>query len=72
MTSDYAAVIADPQIDAVYISLTNEAHLMWTLAALEGGKHVLCEKPLTTSAADARSIEAAAQQSGTHVVEALW
>lgn len=72
VTSDYAAVIADPQIDAVYISLTNEAHLKWTLAALDGGKHVLCEKPLTTSAADARAIDAAVQRSGTHVVEALW
>lgn len=68
----YAAVIDDPTIEAVYIALPNDLHLPWILAALEAGKDVLCEKPLTLSADEARRAFAAAEASGRLLVEATW
>lgn len=67
---DYAAVLADDAVEAVYISLTNEAHLPWTLAAMRAGKHVLCEKPLGLSAAEVDEMSRAAGD--LLVVEASW
>lgn len=69
---DYRSVIADPDVDAVYIALSNDAHLPWALAALEAGKDVLCEKPLGRSAEEARRMRAAATQAGRLLVEATW
>lgn len=68
----YEAVIDDPTIEAVYIALPNDLHLPWILAALEAGKHVLCEKPLTMSAEQARVAFAAAEAGGRLLVEATW
>jgi predicted dehydrogenase len=68
----YDAVIADPAVDVVYISLNNDAHLPWTLAALDAGKHVLCEKPLGLTAAEVERMASAAERSGRLVVEATW
>ena len=66
----YDALLADPDVDAVYISLSNEAHLPWTLAALAAGKHVLCEKPLCLTAAEVDEIADA--RGDLLVVEASW
>ena len=69
---DYAALVADPEVEAVYISLTNDQHLPWTVAALEAGKHVLCEKPLALDAAEVDRMAAAAQAADRLCVEASW
>ena len=70
--ADYRAVVEDPDVDAVYICLSNEAHLPWILASLEAGKHVLCEKPLVLTAAEAERAFHAASQAQLLLVEAVW
>jgi predicted dehydrogenase len=67
----YEALIADPEIDAVYNPLPNGLHGKWTRAALDAGKHVLCEKPFTANAAEAREIAALAAKSDRVVMEAF-
>lgn len=69
---DYAAVIDDPQVDAVYIALSNDGHLPWAERALQAGKAVLCEKPLGRNADEARRMRAAAEAAGCLLVEATW
>ena len=71
-SASYDAVLDDPDVDAVYVALSNEAHLPWTLRALEAGKHVLCEKPLGLTADEVRQMAGAAQRVGRSVVEASW
>jgi predicted dehydrogenase len=68
----YQEVIDDPEVEAVYIALANDVHLEWILAALEAGKHVLCEKPMTLTAAETRMAFAAAEAKGLLLVEAVW
>ncbi|MEA2525405.1 MAG: hypothetical protein QOF73_2632 [Thermomicrobiales bacterium] len=58
------ALLADPAVDVVYISTTNEHHKEQTLAAARAGKHVLCEKPLALTLADAREMVAACHTAG--------
>lgn len=66
----YADVLAAPDVDAVYIALPNDMHGHWVLAAAAAGKHVLCEKPLGLSAADARTMAAACDAAGVVLAEA--
>lgn len=58
----YAELLGDAEIEAVYIPLPNHLHVPWSLAALEAGKHVLCEKPIACSAADAYQLVTAARR----------
>ncbi|MCX4090940.1 Gfo/Idh/MocA family protein [Nocardia sp. alder85J] len=67
----YAALLADPEVDAVYNPLPNGLHGRWTRAALAAGKHVLCEKPFTADAAEAQEIAALAADSDRVVMEAF-
>ncbi|HVE63784.1 MAG TPA: Gfo/Idh/MocA family oxidoreductase [Mycobacteriales bacterium] len=69
---DYAALLDDPDVDAVYVALANDAHLPWTLAALAAGKHVLCEKPLGLTADEVAQMDTAATAAGRLLVEASW
>ncbi len=69
---DYAALLADSQVDAVYIALANDAHLPWTVAALAAGKHVLCEKPLGLTAREVEEMRDAATRADRLLVEASW
>lgn len=67
----YDALLADPDIDAVYIAITNDRHVPLAEAALAAGKHVLCEKPLALSAAEVLRLAEAEHASGCRVMEAF-
>jgi len=67
----YAALIADPELDAIYNPLPNGLHAEWTIAALEAGKHVLCEKPFTANTNEAEAVAAVASRTGLVVMEAF-
>jgi predicted dehydrogenase len=67
----YDALVADPEIDAIYNPLPNGLHAQWTIAALEAGKHVLCEKPFTANAQEAEQVAAVADRTGRVVMEAF-
>jgi predicted dehydrogenase len=66
----YEAMLADPEVDAIYIPLPNGLHAPWAIRAADTGKHVICEKPLATSLDEARAMFAAARRNGTRLVEA--
>lgn len=69
----YEALLADPDVDAIYNPLPNSMHADWSARALRAGKHVLCEKPLSRRVADARQAFDAADEAGRVLVEAfMW
>jgi xylose dehydrogenase (NAD/NADP) len=67
----YDDVVTAQDVDAIYVALPNFLHEQWTVAALEAGKHVLCEKPLATDAAAAGRMAAASARNGRVLMEAL-
>lgn len=64
-------MVADPQVDAVYVGTPNQTHCGYTIAALTAGKHVLCEKPLAINATEGRKMIEAARRSGCLLMEAM-
>lgn len=69
--ASYEELLADDDIDLVYNALPPSAHARWTIAAVEAGKDVLCEKPFTMNAAEARRVVEAASSTGRRVIEAF-
>ena len=69
--ADYAALLADPQVDAIYVSTPHPWHAELSIAALRAGKHVLCEKPAGMNSAEVVAVTEVAQQQGRFFMEAF-
>jgi predicted dehydrogenase len=67
----YEELLADPDLDAVYIPLPNDLHVEWIAKAARAGKHVLCEKPIALNAPQAETLLAVQQQTGVKIAEAF-
>jgi predicted dehydrogenase len=67
----YEDLLADPEIEAVYIPLPNGLHAEWSIKTMRAGKHVLCEKPISIDAAEARQIQAVRDETGLFCLEAF-
>ena len=70
--SDFTALCADDTVDAIYVGTPHGTHFRYASEALRAGKHVLCEKPLTMTAAEARELRALAEENGVFLMEAMW
>lgn len=68
----YDEMLADPNVDIVYVATPHDSHLEYALAAIEAGKHVLCEKPLAVNYAQVSQLTEGAQEKGVFLMEALW
>jgi predicted dehydrogenase len=69
--ASYEALLADPDVDAIYNPLPNHLHVPWTTRAAEAGKHVLCEKPIALNAAEARTLLDVRERTGVRIQEAF-
>lgn len=69
--ASYDQLLADPQVDVVYIALPNHLHMEWATKAAQAGKHILCEKPLTVNADEARQLIDAVRQADVFMMEAF-
>ncbi len=67
----YEELLADPDIEVIYNPLPNHLHVPWSIRAAEAGKHVLCEKPLGLTLAEARSLLDVQRRTGVHIAEAF-
>ncbi len=67
----YEELLADPDLDAIYIPLPNNLHVEWAAKAARAGKHVLCEKPIAMNAAQAETLVAVQQETGKKIAEAF-
>lgn len=67
----YDELLADPEVDAVYVPLPNQLHFEWSMRAMEAGKHVLCEKPLCLTSHEVQRLCAARDRTGMHIEEAF-
>jgi predicted dehydrogenase len=67
----YQELLADPEIEAIYNPLPNQLHVPWSIQAAEAGKHVLCEKPLSMTVAEARTLLAVRERTGVKIGEAF-
>ena len=67
----YEELLADPQIEAIYNPLPNQLHVPWSIKAAEAGKHVLCEKPLSLTVAEARKLLTVRDATGVKIGEAF-
>jgi len=67
----YEELVADPEIDAIYNPLPNQMHVPWTAKAAEAGKHVLCEKPISLTVAEAKTLLAVRERTGVKIGEAF-
>src|ERR1700736_5715378 len=67
----YEELLADPNIEAIYNPLPNHLHVPWSIKAAEAGKHVLCEKPISLTVAEAKSLLAVRDRTGVKIGEAF-
>src|SRR6266478_9152969 len=67
----YEELLADPEIEAIYNPLPNHLHVPWSIKAAEAGKHVLCEKPVSLTVAEARTLLALRERCGVNIGEAF-
>ncbi|MFT4568411.1 MAG: putative dehydrogenase [Saprospiraceae bacterium] len=70
--NDYDRLLEDDEVEIVYICTTHNTHKQLTIAALNAGKHVLCEKPMSTSASDVKEMTECAEKNNRFLMEAIW